>query len=96
MEDGETPAAALVRELDEELGVLVGVGGPLTFAWHRDEVRDVLLLFFTAWIVRGTPRGREGQEVRWVPRSELAMIAAPPADGPLLRAMAAGLGVTPG
>lgn len=96
MEDGETPAEALARELDEELGVLVAVGKPLTFSWHRDEARDVLLLFFTAGIVRGEPRGREGQEIRWVPRRELGTIAAPPADGPLLCALATGAAVTPG
>ncbi len=88
MEDGETPAQALVRELDEELGVTLAVGEPLTFAWHRDEARDVLLLFFSARVVGGEPQGREGQEIRWVPRGELAALAAPPADLPLLRALA--------
>lgn len=88
MEDGETPAEALTRELGEELGVAVEVGEPLTFAWHRDEVRDVLLLFFCARVVAGVPCGREGQEIRWVARGELAGLPAPPADQPLLRALA--------
>ncbi len=89
MEDGETPAQALARELVEELGVAIEVGEPLTFAWHRDEARDVLLLFYSARIVDGTPHGREGQEIRWVPRDELAALPVPPADEPLLRALAA-------
>jgi len=89
MEDGETPAQALARELVEELGVAIEVGEPLTFAWHRDEARDVLLLFYSARVVGGTPHGREGQEIRWVPRGELAALPAPPADEPLLRALAA-------
>jgi 8-oxo-dGTP diphosphatase len=88
MEEGETPAEALVREVEEELGVRVAVGEPLTFAWHRDEGRDVLLLFFSARIVSGHPHGREGQEIRWVPRAQLAALAVPPADQALLRALA--------
>jgi len=95
MEEGETPAEALARELDEELGVRVEVGEPLTFAWHRDEGRDVILLFYAARIVGGIPGGREGQEVRWVERDELGALAAPPADGPLLRALAKGEVVAP-
>lgn len=90
MEAGETPAQALARELYEELGVRVEVGEPLTFAWHRDERRDVLLLFFSADIVSGTPNGREGQEVRWVKREELDSLPVPPADGPLVRTLARG------
>lgn len=90
MEEGETPAEALARELDEELGVRVEVGDPLTFAWHRDEGRDVILLFYAARIVGGIPRGREGQAVRWVSREELNALPAPPADEPLLRALAKG------
>ncbi len=90
MEEGEAPAEALARELDEELGVRVQVNEPLTFAWHRDEGRDVILLFYAADIVAGTPRGREGQEVRWVSREELNALPAPPADEPLLRALAKG------
>lgn len=96
MEDGESPDGALRRELREELGVEVEVGSPLTFAWHRDEVRDALLLFFTANITSGVPQGREGQEIAWVPRAQLASVAAPPADGPLLRALAQGVVLTLG
>lgn len=88
MEDGETPAEALARELDEELGVAVEVDEPLTFAWHRDQTRDVLLLFFRTRVVAGVPCGREGQEIRWVARGELADLPAPPADQPLLRVLA--------
>ncbi len=88
MEAGETPVEALVRELEEELGVAAAVGEPMTFAWHRDEERDVVILFFSARIVGGEPHGREGQEIRWVPRAELAALATPPADQALLRALA--------
>ena len=88
IEDGETPAEALARELIEEIGVRVAVGEPITFAFHRDESRDVVLLFCAARIVSGEPRGLQGQEVRWFSRGELAGLATPPADAVLVRRLA--------
>ena len=88
VEPGEEPGAALVRELREELGVDAAVGVPLTFAWHRDAERDVLLLFYEAAILSGSPRGAEGQEVRWVTRRELGALATPPADAELVGRLA--------
>jgi 8-oxo-dGTP diphosphatase len=85
VERGETPIEALVRELDEELGVAAEVGEPMTFAWHRDAERDVLLLFFRASIGVAVPEAREGQEVRWVTRRELTTLPTPPADADLIR-----------
>ena len=85
VEDGETPQEALARELDEELGVGIAVGEPITFAFHRDERRDVVLLFFAARIAAGAPHGLQGQEVRWFAASELAALATPPADAALMR-----------
>ncbi len=85
VEDGEMPAEALARELLEELGVGIAVGDPITFAFHRDERRDVVLLFYVARIVQGEPRGLQGQEVRWFSRAELAALATPPADAALVR-----------
>ena len=88
VEPGEEPAAALVRELREELGVEAVAGDPITFAWHRDAQRDVLLLFYGASIRAGSPRGLEGQEVRWVSREELRELDTPPADAELVRRLA--------
>jgi 8-oxo-dGTP diphosphatase len=87
VENGEEPAAALVRELREELGIEARVVAPLVFAWHRDESRQVLLLFYETAIETGTPTGREGQEVRWVTTAELAALPTPPADGALIRSI---------
>jgi 8-oxo-dGTP diphosphatase len=89
VEEGETPEEALAREFVEELGVRITVGAPITFAFHRDERRDVLLLFHGADIASGEPRGLQGQEVRWFARAELAGLATPPADAALLRRLAA-------
>lgn len=84
VEDGETAEAALARELGEELGVEARIGAPLTFAWHRDAAREILLLFYEAELVDGTPHGHEGQEVGWFAAQELPALATPPADAALV------------
>jgi 8-oxo-dGTP diphosphatase len=89
VEDGETPGAALQRELLEELGVEVEVGEPVTFAFNRDRQRDVVLLFFKARITRGVVIGREGQEVEWFAPAELPLLPMPPADARLIAKLAA-------
>jgi len=85
VEPGETAEAALARELVEELGVEIAVGEPLTFAWHHEPGRSLLLLFYRATLRAGEPRGMQGQEVAWVDVAELAALAMPPADGALVR-----------
>jgi len=88
MESGETPEEALVRELDEELAVEAVVESPLLFSFHRDEQRDVILLFYRARIVAGSPTGRQGQEVGWFAPGQLAGLGTPPADAELIRLLA--------
>lgn len=90
VEAGETAERALARELGEELGVEAEVGEPLTFAWHRDGEREILLLFYRARLAGGVPHGREGQDVGWFLPAELPVLAMPPADAALVRALAAG------
>ena len=84
IDDGEGPAEALRRELDEELGIEVEVEQPVTFAVHEETGLRILLLFYSARILSGTPHGHEGQPVRWVPVSELLSYPTPPADAQLV------------
>ena len=84
VEEGESPPDALRRELLEELGVEVVVGAPVTFAFHRDQHRDVVLLFYEADIVSGEPTGRDGQEFGWFTAADLPLLPTPPADAELI------------
>jgi 8-oxo-dGTP diphosphatase len=81
----ESPAAGLARELDEELGVQIEVGAPITFAVHEEPGLRILLLFYEATITNGSPRSLEGQAIAWVPPSELGSYPTPPADAALVR-----------
>lgn len=86
-EPGETPEAALVRELHEELGIHARVGAPLIAvpqAYPHKRLRlDVRRI--DGW--RGVPKGREGQAMAWVPQDKLARYAMPPADRPVVAAL---------
>ena len=91
IEVGETAAAALVREIAEELGVLIQVGEGL----GRSEVpagsRRLTLEVFTAWPIRGTPVAREHSAIRWVTAAELDELDWADADVPHLPAVRAAL-----
>lgn len=81
----EPIAAALRRELHEELGIEVRDAQPWMQVRHRYPDREVLLDVWrvTAW--SGTPHGREGQEARWARVRELPKLDFPEADLPILR-----------
>ncbi|MBU6416969.1 MAG: Nudix family hydrolase [Xanthomonadaceae bacterium] len=87
VEPGETLAQALVRELDEELGVEVRGSTPLiSIPWHYPE-KSVRLhaLRVTAW--NGEPRAREGHPLRWVGLRDMEAAEMPAADAPILAAL---------
>jgi len=83
---GETPEAALIRELDEELGIETWNSclAPLTFASHAYDSFHLLMPLYACRRWQGTPQPREGQELAWVRASDLARYPMPPADLPLV------------
>lgn len=87
LEPGEDRREGLARELREELGIEVADAMPLIRVRHRYPEREVLL---DVWEVRrwaGTPRGLEGQPLRWVARERLDGEVLPEADRPVVRAL---------
>ena len=89
VEDGESPENALIRELNEELGIDTWGSclAPLSFASHSYEGFHLLMPLFACrkWI--GTPMAMEGQVLKWVSKNDLKNYAMPPADIPLIAAI---------
>lgn len=83
---GETPEAALVRELREELGIDTAGSclAPFTFASHRYERFHLLMPLYLCRRWQGTPTPKEGQELAWVRPARLGDYPMPPADMPLV------------
>ena len=86
--EGETHVAALVREIREELDADVDVGDLVFEVSHAYDDRTVALYFYRCTL-RGTPRPLLGQEMRWVPRADLATLGFPPADEELITLLTA-------
>lgn len=85
LEPGETPEAALVRELEEELGITVAPKclAPLTFASHTYDEFHLLMPLFACRKWEGEVTARQGQELAWVRAKRLGDYEMPPADEPL-------------
>ncbi len=86
-EAGETPEAALRRELAEEIGVRAGALQHLIAVPWRYPEKSVLLDVYCVLDYEGTPHGREGQALRWEPLSRMTGIDMPEADKPVLTAL---------
>ena len=83
---GETPEAALIRELAEELGIDVEASclAPFTFASHAYPEFHLLMPLYLCRRWRGIVTPREGQRLKWVRAVQLADYPLPPADKPLV------------
>ncbi len=89
LEPGEQRWAGLVRELEEELGVTALEGRPLLRIEHAYTDRVVLL---DTWLVTrfgGTPQGRDGQRLAWVPPQHAIEHGLLAADRPIIEALLA-------
>lgn len=85
IDPGETPEFALVRELREELGVEVAVGGALSEVdWNYGE-RAIRLLPFFCVIITGELRALEHDELRWIAPGDFGSLSWADADVPILR-----------
>ena len=83
---GETPEEALIRELDEELGIDVAENclAPFTFASHRYDGFHLLMPLYVCRVWNGSVRPLEGQALKWVRPVRLGDYPMPPADRPLI------------
>lgn len=86
VEPGESPEAALIRELHEELGIETWDSclAPLTFASHGYAEFHLLMPLYVCRKWNGTVRGMEGQALKWVKPKELRHLPMPEADVPLV------------
>lgn len=86
VEPGEPAAVALVRELDEELGIIATGFRPLIRITHDYPDKAVCLEVWEVAAFSGEPHGREGQAVRWVTEAELPAFDYPAANRPIVTA----------
>ncbi len=86
VEAGETPEDALVRELQEELGLAVDRASlsPLAFASEPLDNKHLLLLLYTCHQWTGEATNIESTAIKWLPAKELRHLEMPPADQPLV------------
>jgi 8-oxo-dGTP diphosphatase len=86
VETGERPEETLIRELEEELGIVVKEAclAPLTFASHTYPEFHLLMPLYVCRVWDGTVTAKEGQGLAWVRPNRLREYPMPPADVPLV------------
>jgi len=91
VETGERPEQSLIRELKEELGIVIKEEclAPLTFASHRYDDFHLLMPLYVCRRWEGIVTAREAQKLKWVRVNTLRDYPMPPADEPLIPHLAA-------
>ncbi len=86
VEPGERPEESLIRELREELGIVVKEAclAPLTFASHAYADFHLLMPLYVCRRWEGIVAAQEGQQLAWVRATRLRDYPMPPADEPLI------------
>lgn len=90
LEPGETPEMAAIREIEEELGIVIPPETliPLTFAGDNAGMpsagaRPIVIMLYICHRWTGEPQCRDGEELRWFAPSALSGLEMPPLDRPL-------------
>lgn len=86
VEPGETPETALIRELEEELGIVVKQAclAPFVFASHTYETFHLLMPLYLIRRWEGEPELKEHKALKWVRPNDMGQYPMPPADDPLV------------
>ena len=86
VEAGERPEEALIRELQEELGIETDAAclAPATFASAPLENKHLLLLLYVCRKWQGTPQALDAAALKWVRPQQMFALDMPPADKPLI------------
>ncbi len=86
LEAGESPEAALIRELEEELGISTQTAclAPLAFASHAYDDFHLLMPLYVCRKWQGQPKALEHDALKWVRPQALRDYEMPPADAPLI------------
>ena len=86
VEPGETPEIALIRELEEELGIVVKQAclAPFVFASHTYETFHLLMPLYLIRRWEGEPEAKEHKAIKWVRPNDMGQYPMPPADDPLV------------
>lgn len=87
LQPGETPEMALVRELQEELGITVLDPKPWCFVSHSYQTFHLLMLVYHCTRFQGEPMAREVNDWGWFDQEAMGQLSFPPADLPLLKRM---------
>lgn len=80
IEHGESPQDALVREIQEELDMFIGVSDIAGVYTHKKENLNIIILFFYCYIIKGKPKKIACEDFKWITREEMADMDLAPAD----------------